>query len=412
MSSSRRNTVLVIAGLVALGAGGTTWYVAHKPAAKSANVAQPVTPTTAASTDPTPPAGATSTGASPTVTPATDASSSGAAGGPGAPGAYAADDTTALSTYPSLAGVVTAFGNAKHVKTTIDPHYQQAAAAALGTYPNAAMVVVQPSTGHILAIAERGISALQSELAPGSTFKVITTEDLLRNGFTANTSMPCTASVPGYKEVKNDSPSLTNTKANLTYAFTQSCNTSYVNKLDAIANTPLHAESTTYFGLNQPWDLGFGPHTYGTQGSDNVPSATGGPFAQEMFGQGPITVSPLIMASVAATAESGQFRQPVLVDGVQDKASATRLNSGVDATLKHLMQLTVTEGTATSLKGVGGGIGAKTGTAEPGNGGPNNSWMIAFRGDVAVACVVQGGNFGDESAGPAIATLFKTVGTN
>jgi cell division protein FtsI/penicillin-binding protein 2 len=76
------------------------------------------------------------------------------------------------------------------------------------------------------------------------------------------------------------------------------------------------------------------------------------------------------------------------------------------------MQLTVTEGTAKSLKGVGGGIGAKTGTAEPGDGGPNNSWMIAFRGDVAVACVVQGGNFGDESAGPAIAAMFNGAGRN
>lgn len=411
MSATRRNTIFVIAGLVALGAGGTTWYTSHKSSGgDQSTVAQPLTTTAPTTTDPTSAAGTSTSSDStaPSATPATSSSSSDAAG---APGAYAADDTTALSTYPSLAGVVTAFGTAKHVKTTIAPHYQQAAAAALGTYPNAAMVVVQPSTGHILAIAERGISALQSELAPGSTFKVITTEDLLRNGFTASTPMPCTTSVPGYKEVKNDSPSLTDPKADLTYAFTWSCNTSFVNKLDAIENSPLHAESTTYFGLNQPWDLGFGPHTYGTQGSDNVPSATGGPFAQEMFGQGPITVSPLIMASVAATAESGQFRQPVLVDGVQDKASATRLNSGVDATLKKLMQLTVSDGTAKSLRDVGGGIGAKTGTAEPGDGGPNNSWMIAFRGDVAVACVVQGGNFGDESAGPAIAKLFNTVGT-
>lgn len=409
MSAKRRNTVLVIVGLVALGAGGTTWYLSHKPSGGQANVAQPLTTSAAATTDPTPSVATTSAGAATPAPPTTGDSSSSASG---AAGAYAADDTTPLSTYPSLAGVVTAFGNAKHIKTTIDPRYQQAAAAALGDFPNAAMVVVQPSTGHILAIAERGISALQSELAPGSTFKVVTTEDLLRNGFTATTSMPCTASVPGYKEVRNDSPSLTDAKADLTYAFTQSCNTSFVNKLDSIADSPLHAESTTYFGLNQPWDLGFGAHTYGTQGSDNVPSAKGGAFAQEMFGQGPITVSPLIMASVAATAESGQFRQPVLVDGVQDTASATRLDPDVDATLKKLMQLTVTEGTAKSLKGVGGGIGAKTGTAEPGDGGPNNSWMIAFRGDVAVACVVQGGNFGDESAGPAIAAMFNGAGRN
>jgi len=76
------------------------------------------------------------------------------------------------------------------------------------------------------------------------------------------------------------------------------------------------------------------------------------------------------------------------------------------------MQLTVTQGTAMSLKSVGNGIGAKTGTAEPGPNTANNSWMIAFQGDIAVACVVQGGGHGNDAAGPVIATMFKTVGAS
>ncbi|MEY9905860.1 cell division protein FtsI/penicillin-binding protein 2 [Catenulispora sp. MAP12-49] len=66
--------------------------------------------------------------------------------------------------------------------------------------------------------------------------------------------------------------------------------------------------------------------------------------------------------------------------------------------------------TATSLRTLSPAVGAKTGIAEPGDQGPNNSWMIAYQGDIAVACVVQGGNFGDQSAGPAIAAMLTTAG--
>ena len=36
--------------------------------------------------------------------------------------------------------------------------------------------------------------------------------------------------------------------------------------------------------------------------------------------------------------------------------------------------------------------------------------MIAYQGDIAVACVVQGGNFGDLSAGPAVAAMLTAAG--
>ena len=43
-----------------------------------------------------------------------------------------------------------------------------------------------------------------------------------------------------------------------------------------------------------------------------------------MFGEGQITASPLGMASVAATADAGTFRQPYLVDGTK-QVTATPL---------------------------------------------------------------------------------------
>jgi cell division protein FtsI/penicillin-binding protein 2 len=403
MAAIRRKSIVAVAGLVGLGFLGSGCSLFGSSGSQQ-KAGQEVT-TTAGAPATTDPATAATSAAPTTDASTSDAATSPASGG-SAPGAFASDGTTPLSDFPSLVPIADQLMNAKHTATTIDTKYQAAAAAALSSYANSGMVVIQPSTGHILAIAERGMSATQAELAPGSTFKVVTTEDLLRNGMTATSSMPCTQSVTGYPEVINDSPKLAKTGTDLTYAFTQSCNTAYVNELDKITQSPLSSESTTYFGLNQPWDLGIGlgPKKYGTE-TVNVAQIKGGPFAQEMFGQGPVSMSPLNMASVAATVAFGQFRQPVLVDTGQPRVTATPLNSGIDATLKKLMQLTVTEGTAASLKVVGNGIGGKTGTAEPGV-GPNNSWMIAFQGDVAVACVVEGGNFGNDSAGPAIAKMF------
>ena len=72
--------------------------------------------------------------------------------------------------------------------TTIDRDVQQAAEEALGNAKrNAALVAIQPSTGDVLAVANRPVDyaldrALKGRYPPGSTFKVVTTAALLRAG--------------------------------------------------------------------------------------------------------------------------------------------------------------------------------------------------------------------------------------
>jgi len=412
----RGKKVMITAAVTAVAiVGATAWHFASasssdktsdtassQQAAGQSSTGAGATPTVAQ----TSPAG----GTTPTASPGTPAASS---ADPSALGVFASDGTTLLSTFPSLSAITNALPAGSRTVTTIDPRYQNAASTALSSHPDSSMVVLQASTGHILAAAFEGpqdVDPFQATLAPGSTFKVITAEDLLRNGLTTSSPMPCITKNTQYNVV-NDSPSLTNSSATLDYAFTWSCNTSFVGKLGLLdsSGSPLDKESTTYFGLNKQWNLGLGAATYGASGAENVPAASGGQFAQEMFGQGGITVSPLNMASVAATVDTGRFHQPVLLPNQKPLATATPLSSHVDSELKTLMLDTVTKGTAKSLRGLSPAVGAKTGTAEPGNQGPNNSWMIAYQGDIAVACVVQGGNFGDDSAGPAIAAMFKAA---
>ena len=128
----------------------------------------------------------------------------------------------------------------------------------------------------------------------------------------------------------------------------------------------------------------------------------GSELAQEAFGEGQLTASPLAMASVAATVESGQFRQPVLVPGT-GLVSAAPLPPSTDAQLKDMMRDVVTEGTAAGL-GLGPDVYAKTGTADVQGQDQPNSWMVAFDPgqDVAVAALVLNAGYGAQAAGPEV----------
>jgi cell division protein FtsI/penicillin-binding protein 2 len=198
-------------------------------------------------------------------------------------------------------------------------------------------------------------------------------------------------------------------------AFLKSCNTAFINlALDGKLGgdySALANEAKTYFGMNQKWDLGMGPATYGTQGDFQVPVATGkGDYAREAFGQSGIEMSALTMASVAATVCNGSFIQPVLVPGTTT-VSATPLPAGVASQLTTLMQGVATSGTAAGVfKGLPG-IAAKTGSAEHQGQTKTDSWMIVFdkAHNIAVGAFVQAGGFGRDAAGPAINTFLNSV---
>ncbi|MBV9449488.1 MAG: hypothetical protein JO345_26700 [Streptosporangiaceae bacterium] len=127
--------------------------------------------------------------------------------------------------------------------------------------------------------------------------------------------------------------------------------------------------------------------------------ASGSELAQETFGEGQLIASPLAMASVAATVETGTFHQPYLLPGTR-QVTATALPPATDTQLQEMMQAVVTSGTAASI-GFGPGVYAKTGTADIANQEKPNSWLIAFdpAKDVAAACLVIDAGYGALYAG-------------
>jgi membrane carboxypeptidase/penicillin-binding protein len=324
--------------------------------------------------------------------------------GHGSPGLDVELQTAAGKAVPHSQAVVVKAGNIPDLNTTISASAETAAQAAVTAHTGSSMVVLQPSTGDILAIANNaGFNdfALTAAVAPGSTMKVITSTALINAGIvTANSDVACPLAytVQGitYHNDENESEPASST---LTNDFAQSCNNAFDQWWPHLSGR-LASTAKTYYGLDQSWDIGIG----GLSASYfNAPaSASGSELAQEAFGEGALTASPLAMASVAATVDTGQFLQPVLLAGTH-RVTATALPASTDAQLKQMMAAVVSYGTAEEV-GFGPGVYAKTGTADIHGQEQPNSWLIAFdpAQDVAVACLVTDAGLGAEYAGPEV----------
>jgi len=88
------------------------------------------------------------------------------------------------------------------------------------------------------------------------------------------------------------------------------------------------------------------------------------------------------------------------------------LPEGVAPTIQELMRRAVRSGTGTRARLAGTPVAGKTGTAEFGTAVPlrTHAWFIAFRGDLAVAVIVEDGGFGGEVAAPIAARFLQSVG--
>ncbi len=330
---------------------------------------------------------------------------SGAPPGDGSPGLDVEIQTKKDKATANSQAVVVAPKNVSGLATTIDPAAEQAARSAVGEHNDSAMVVIQPSTGKILAVANNaGFNdfALTAAVAPGSTMKTVTSTALFNEGvLTPQTPVACPAAftIQGITYHNNQGESEPPSTPFIT-DFAQSCNNAFSTQWSHLTNGRLAGTAKDYYGLDQNWNIGLGDIS---ASYFNAPaSASGSELAQEAFGQGLLTASPLAMASIAATIDTGSFHQPYLAPG-GPRVTAKPLPASTDTWLKEMMLAVVTSGTAAPI-GFGPGVYAKTGTADVEHQGQPNSWFIAFEpsSDVAVACLVVNAGYGASFAGPEV----------
>lgn len=300
----------------------------------------------------------------------------------------------------------------RDLETTLDRDVQAAAERALGGNrgPKRALVAVQPSTGDVLAVANRPVDdtynrAFEGRYPPGSTFKVVTTANLLRDGdLTPNTPVDCPRTrLVGGRAFRNFE-GRTGGLGPFSRSFAESCNNAFVGlsrriRADALTRTARD------FGLGRKIDPGL-PAFGGQVALSDEPAAR----AAAAIGQDGVLASPISLAGVAATVAEGRWRAPRLLPGRPSPVEPP-LAAGELKDLRSLTRQVGTEGTAGALAGVPARTHGKTGTAEYGRGNPppTHAWFIGYRGDLALAVLVENGRAGGEVAAPIAGRFLRSL---
>ncbi|MCH0540157.1 penicillin-binding protein [Streptomyces sp. MUM 203J] len=303
-------------------------------------------------------------------------------------------------------------GKAGEVPTTLDAGMQAAAEKAVKRFSESSVVAVQPSTGAIRAVANNRTdgwnAAFLGKQAPGSTMKIVTAALLLEKGLVAADRVAeCPKNAMYHGRSFHNLDHFEINGQTFTQSFARSCNTAFIKLIDDTKDdTALGAEARDVFGIGLDWQTGVATW------DGSVPTETGGEAAAQYIGQGTVQMNALNVASIAATAKAGVFKQPVIVPkSLDDRETATAargLSPSAGKQLRDMMRVTATSGTGVkAMASVQGDKGAKTGSAEVDNQGQSNSWFAAFADDMAAAAVVQAAGHGSDAAGPLVASVLN-----
>ncbi len=282
---------------------------------------------------------------------------------------------------------------------SVDRNVQNAAQRAVDLRPDQTMMVVlRPSTGAILAIAQNkaadrdGPVATIGQYPPGSVFKTVTAAAAMSTGIaTPDTVLPCPSRITiGERMIPNynlftvgDVPMIT--------AYERSCNTSFATIASRLPGTALH-NAAMKFGLGTGYTIaGLPTFTGSVPPADELVQRT-----EDGIGQGKVVVSAFGMALMAATIAHGSLPVPYLIAGrtttIDDPGDAP--DPAVIAGLRAMMRRVVTGGTAERIADQGEVYG-KTGEAEVEGG--SHSWFVGYRGDMAFATLLVKGGSSDNA---------------
>lgn len=330
-----------------------------------------------------------------------------------------------------------------NVYTTLDVQIQEVADSQLNIYKGA-VVVTEVSTGKILAmvshpdfdpnqiadiwdsLVENENSsvllnrATQGQYPPGSTFKIITALEYIReNPDTYNNySYQCSGTFTSMGSRINCYHKTNHGQVDFKSSFARSCNSSFAN-IGMGLDREMFRETLEGLLFNQalPLDLSYSTSKV-TISADSVTDE----MLQTSIGQGKTQISPVHLNMVtSAIANNGVLMKPYVIDHVENDAgrvikifspeSCGQLLDGSEAEiLRDMMTAVVEGGTARKLSGLSYTAAGKTGSAEYNNSGDSHAWFTGYAPaeapEVCVTIIVEGAGSGGDYAVPIAKRIF------
>jgi cell division protein FtsI/penicillin-binding protein 2 len=274
------------------------------------------------------------------------------------------------------------------VRTTINASVQEAANKALeSARGSAAIVAVSPTTGHVLAVAQRDagdmppVQALSGKYQPGQAFTIVSTAALLNTGLIrVNTPIPCGASNPvGGENFTNDPP--VPNRGTFRADFAEACSTAFAGLSLRLSARELR-DAAAGFGLGKAWQLPLSAFA----GAMRTPSNQA-ELAEDSIGTGSVQVSPLDMAIAAAVVQSAKWHPPSLVTNPPDPGLTPTVpfQAQVVSALQALMRSAVTNGAGRAANVGTTPVYGQVGSSPAGPNGLRSAWFVGFQGNVAFA---------------------------
>lgn len=331
-----------------------------------------------------------------------------------------------------------------NIITTLNTKLQKVAYNALGTY-RGAVVAIEPDTGKLLAVVSKpdydpenldkdtwealadnkdGSSRLlnratQGLYPPGSTFKILTTLEYMReNKKSKNYHYDC-GGKGVFDKVKikcygNSVHGLLDLKS----SFALSCNTSFAN-IGIIINKKSFRKLCDSFLFNTELPVSIPCKQSSFVIDENSEDKD---MPQTAIGQGKTMITPIHNAMIIASiANTGILMKPYVVDrrenAYHEVISKTvpseygRLMSQKEAAkLTEYMEAVIEEGTGSGLKGANYQAAGKTGSAEYDSTGNTHAWFVGFapmdHPKIAISVLVEEAGSGGTYALPVAKAVF------
>ncbi len=331
-----------------------------------------------------------------------------------------------------------------NVYTTLDVQLQQVADEQLDIYQGA-IVVTEVATGKILALVSHpdfdpnDISTIWDDLVennsssilvnratqglypPGSTFKIITALEYIRENPDSymNYSYTCNGSYYFGDRKISCYHGTNHGQVGFERSFAKSCNSSFANIGMSLDRTAF-AQTLEDLLFNQELPLTLNYAKSSVQVSEEISDAE---MMQTSIGQGRTQITPMHLNMItSAIANGGTLLQPYVIDYVesadgkrvksfQPKSYGELMTAQEASVLTQLMTAVVEEGTASKLDGLDYTAAGKTGSAEYNNvKGDSHAWFTGFAPaedpEVCVTIIVEGAGSGGDYAVPIARRIF------